>query len=191
MKIVWIGLAGALALCVIILLVRQALLYSSLREITQELEDRLNADTNTTIFVSTGSRTVRTLAARMNVQLEQLRRERLRLQNGDAELKAAITNVSHDLRTPLTAICGYLELLEREPHTDQSKRYLSVIRERTETMRTLTEELLQYSVVTAASDSLREETVSVNPCWSRALPHFTAFYPSAASAPVSSCLMIP
>ena len=75
MKIVWIGLAGALALCVIILLVRQTLLYSSLREITQELEGRLSADTNATIFVSTGSRTVRTLAARMNVQLEQLRRE--------------------------------------------------------------------------------------------------------------------
>ena len=140
MKIVWICLAGALALFVIILLVRQTLLYSSLREITQ---GRLSAATNATIFVSTGSRTVRTLAARMNVQLEQLRRERLRLQNGDAELKAAITNVSHDLRTPLTAICGYLELLEREPHTDQSKRYLSLIRERTETMRTLTEELLQ------------------------------------------------
>ena len=188
MKIVWIGLAGALAVCVIILLVRQALLYSALREITLELEDRLSTDTNTTIFVSTGSRTVRALAARMNVQLEQLRRERLRLQNGDAELKAAITNVSHDLRTPLTAICGYLELLEREPHTDQSKRYLSVIRERTETMRSLTEELLQYSVATAASDGLREETVSVKSVLEQSL---AAFYGVLSERGISPGIKLP
>ena len=48
----------------------------------------------------------------MRRQLRQLRQTRLRYENGDRELKAAITNISHDLRTPLTAICGYLELLE-------------------------------------------------------------------------------
>jgi len=58
----------------------------------------------------------------------------LRLQNGDAELKTAITNISHDLRTPLTAICGYLDLLEQENHTENSRRYLAVIRERTDAM---------------------------------------------------------
>ena len=63
-----------------------------------------------------------------------LRKERLRLQNGDAELKTAITNISHDLRTPLTAICGYLDLLEQENHTENSRRYLAVIRERTDAM---------------------------------------------------------
>ena len=72
MKIVWIGLAGALALCVIILLVRQALLYSSLREITQELEDRLSADTNTTIFVSTGSRTCSSTELTLTVSSRRL-----------------------------------------------------------------------------------------------------------------------
>ena len=46
-----------------------------------------------------------------------------------ALLKAAITNVSHDLRTPLTAVCGYLDLLEQEPHSDASQRYLAIIRE--------------------------------------------------------------
>ena len=35
-----------------------------------------------------------------------LRRERRRLMHGDAELKDAVANISHDLRTPLTAVCG-------------------------------------------------------------------------------------
>ena len=42
------------------------------------------------------------------------RKERHRYQQGDLELKEAVTNISHDLRTPLTAISGYLDLLEGE-----------------------------------------------------------------------------
>lgn len=38
--------------------------------------------------------------------------------SGDRELKEAVTNISHDLRTPLTAIIGYLELLEEEEKSE-------------------------------------------------------------------------
>ena len=41
------------------------------------------------------------------------------------------------LRTPLTAMCGYIELMEREPQTENGKCYLAVIRERTDAMRAL------------------------------------------------------
>lgn len=100
----------------------------------EELEEKLELDTNTLLSISSGDRAVRMLAARINAQLRGLRKERLRLQNGDAELKTAITNISHNLRTPLTAICGYIDLLEQENHTENSRRYLAVIRERTDAM---------------------------------------------------------
>ena len=100
----------------------------------EELEEKLELDTNTLLSISSGDRAVRMLAARINAQLRGLRKERLHLQNGDTELKTAITNISHDLRTPLTAICGYLDLLEQENHTENSRRYLAVIRERTDAM---------------------------------------------------------
>ena len=67
----------------------------------------------------------------------------------DEELKEAVTNISHDLRTPLTAICGYLELLEREDKSEAAARYLEYIGERAEAMRRLTEELFCYSVILA------------------------------------------
>ena len=89
------------------------MLRHSIREVAEELDEKLKTDTNTLISISTGDQAVQTLAAQINEQLAALRRERLRLQNGDAELKAAVTNMSHDLRTPLTAICGYLDLLEQ------------------------------------------------------------------------------
>lgn len=67
-----------------------------------------------------------------------------------------------DLRTPLTAVCGYLDLLEQEPHSEKSKRYLAIIRERTDMMCALTEELFRYSVITTTADSLDPEPVCLN-----------------------------
>lgn len=84
------------------------------------------------------------------------RRERHRYQQGDLELKEAVTNISHDLRTPLTAISGYLDLLEREDKSENVQRYLSQIQNRTKVLKNLTEELFRYSVVTSSQDLIIE-----------------------------------
>lgn len=153
---------ATLALCVLLLLLYLLLLRHSIREVAEELDEKLKTDTNTLISISTGDRSVQALAAQINNQLWALRKERLRLQNGDAELKTAVTNISHDLRTPLTAICGYLDLLEQEPHSEKSKRCLSVVRERTNAMCALTEELFQYSVITSTTDELILQPICLN-----------------------------
>lgn len=113
MELPWIVLTCALAMGVLFLLLYLLSLRRSIREVAEELEEKLGTDTNTLISISTGDRTVRALAARINRQLYALRRERVRLQTGNDELTAAVTNISHDLRTPLTAVCGYLDLLEQ------------------------------------------------------------------------------
>lgn len=130
------------------------------KEIAQSFRDRLAEDTNTLIDVSTGDPYIRRLASEINVQLRLLRQERRRFQQGDRELKESVTNISHDLRTPLTAISGYLSLLEREEHSEKTQRYLSSIRNRTEALKSLTEELFRYSVVTS-SQELKPERLDV------------------------------
>ena len=184
MMIWWIVAVALLAPAALVLVVYLLSLRRAIREVADELDEKLQTDTNTLIAISTGDRAVRALAARINTQLRALRRERLRLQNGDAQLKAAVTNVSHDLRTPLTAICGYLDLLEQEPHSENSRRYLAVIRERTEAMRALTEELLQYSVVTSVPDTLNCEPVSVNDILEQSLAGFYGVFSGRGIAPV-------
>ena len=73
-----------------------------------------------------------------------------------------VTSISHDLRTPLTAICGYLELLEKEPLSAVSLQYVAIIRERTKVMTQLTEELFRYSVVLSVPLAQPLQEVSVN-----------------------------
>ncbi len=137
------------------------LMRKAILEIERSFEDRLAADTNTLIDISSRDPCLCTLASSINTQLRLLREQRHRYQNGDRELKEAVTNISHDLRTPLTAICGYLDLLGKEPLSENAARYLSLVENRTEAMKQLTEELFRYSVILSTQE-LEMEPVCIN-----------------------------
>uniref|UniRef100_UPI004057C78A sensor histidine kinase n=1 Tax=Agathobacter sp. TaxID=2021311 RepID=UPI004057C78A len=151
---------GILLLIIFVLVAKVYFLRKSAQEIAEAFRDRLTADTNILIDISTRDPYMRKLATDINVQLRLLRKERHRYQQGDLELKEAVTNISHDLRTPLTAINGYLDLLEREEKSENVQRYLSQIKNRTEVLKNLTEELFRYSVVTSSQD-LKPEHMDV------------------------------
>ena len=151
---------GILLLIIFVLLAKLYFLRRAAQEIAEAFHDRLAADTNTLIDISTRDPYMRKLAANINIQLRLLRKEHQRYQQGDLELKEAVTNISHDLRTPLTAINGYLDLLESEKKSETVHRYLSQIKNRTEVLKNLTEELFRYSVVTSSQD-LKPERMDV------------------------------
>lgn len=157
----WVLLA-ILAVAVIILTIKICLLRKSAREIREAFAHRVSTDTNTLIDISGRDREMRALAEGINVQLRKLRRERHRFKQGDQDLKEAVTNISHDIRTPLTAICGYLNLLRQEETSETAARYLRIIEERTEEQKRLTEELFCYSVVTSAAEDVSREEVTLN-----------------------------
>lgn len=153
---------GIMAVGIIALLIKIYILRKAAKEIADAFADRLITDTNTLIDSSSGDRYMRNLANSINKGLRKLRAERHRFQQGDMELKDAITNISHDLRTPLTAICGYLDLLEQEETPEAVKRYIQVIRNRAEVMDELTGELFRYSVVISEGRHSDKKPVAVN-----------------------------
>ena len=155
------GAIAILLLIVVVLVVKLRLMRKSADEICQAFAERLATATNTLIDVSSRDRYILRLASQINVQLRRLRGERQRFEQGDAELKEAVTNIAHDLRTPLTAISGYLQLLEREEKSETVARYLSLIDNRADALRELTEELFRYSVITSERE-LNAEPVAVN-----------------------------
>lgn len=181
-------LCGALAAAVLILCVRLLLLQRALDDIAAQLEDRLSSDTNNPIFLSAQDPHARKLAGALNVQLKELRRLRQRYENGDRELKEAVTNVSHDLRTPLTAICGYLELLDKGDKTPAQARYLALIADRAEAMRQLTEELLRYSVAAGPEEGLTAESVDLNAAVEEAV---ASFYGALVEGGVTPSVSLP
>ena len=169
----WI-LCAILALIALVLGGKCALLRRSFDAIRVQFRERLETDTNSLIFLPSRDRRARRLAAEINTQLRLLRRQRRRYLDGDRELKEAVTNISHDLRTPLTAICGYLELMEQEGLSGDAARYLGYIRDRAQALTQLTEELFRYSVVLSTQGSLSPEPVSLNAVLEEALAGYYA-----------------
>lgn len=151
-----------LGLAVVLLVWKIALLRRSAEELRRGVRERLETDTNTLLSIPSRDGAMCRLAAALNGQLRLLRQERQRHQNGDRELKDAVTNISHDLRTPLTAICGYLDLLEGEEMSAPAERYLALIRGRTDHLRNLTEEFFRTASFLAVREEGTLEDVSLN-----------------------------
>lgn len=151
MLLPWI-LCSILAVALLIAIIKIIMLKKSMDEICAEFKRSIEEDTNVQVAISSGDKTARNLAKAINQELSQLRKLKQQYVSGDRELKEAVTNISHDLRTPLTAISGYLDLLEREEKSEKVQKYISQIQNRTETLKSLTEELFRYSVVTTMQD---------------------------------------
>lgn len=152
---VWV-LAAGFALLALGLGWKVALLRHGIKGLRRDLVERRGQETNTLLSLPCRDRELRRLASALNQELRALRQERLRYQQGDKELKEAVVNISHDLRTPLTAISGYLQLLQGQDLPPDAQRYLEQIESRTESMKRLTEELFRYSVVVSEENLARE-----------------------------------
>lgn len=151
-----------LAAVIAVLAIKIVILKRTTRSVCKQLAERLDDDTNCIIYVNTADRDMKKLASDLNTQLKKLRAEHNRYVSGDAELKAAITNISHDLRTPLTAISGYLEVMKKEEKSEKMENYLEIISGRTELMKQLTEELFRYSVILSSDGNAETEELCVN-----------------------------
>lgn len=176
------------AVIVIILLIKIYYMRKSAKEIETAFADRLITDTNTLIDISGRDRYMRSLANSINVQLRILRRQQNRFYQGDLELKNAMTNISHDLRTPLTAISGYLDLLEQEEKSQTAERYLEVIRNRAEMLTELTEELFRYSVLISSESEEHKEPVVINHVLEESM---AAFYTALTDKGITPVIQMP
>ena len=152
---------GILLMVMTILIAKICTLRKSCREIAEAFADRLETDTNNLILISSRDKEMRRLAEAVNEQLRLLRQQRRQYVSGDKELKDAVTNIAHDLRTPLTAIWGYLDLLDRQETSEEVARYLGHIRNRAEALRQLTEELFRYSVILSTAGELTPEACDI------------------------------
>lgn len=162
MSIYIIFLIISLVLIIILLIYYIIGINISIKEIEDNLDIILNNDTNKLITISTSNKRLNRLTTTLNTSLRKIRKLELSYKNGNKELQESITNISHDLRTPLTAIKGYIDLIKKEKSKKKIVEYLKIIENKTEDLAILTEQLYDYSKSLDLKDKLKKEKVCIN-----------------------------
>ena len=149
--IILIVLCIVLAIALIAAIVKIVLLRRGFDELTDNIEDQVNCKTQIPVTLTTADPCARRTAETLNRELGKLQDERNRYMNGNRQISQAVTEISHDIRTPLTAINSYLDLMKDETDEELKALYLERIKSRTLSLSDLADELFKYSTSTDQS----------------------------------------
>lgn len=129
----------------IILYIRHYLYRRQIKNICRRLKYIQENDTNMLIPVDIDAKEINELVSMINDTNLSFRNEIIKYRRKDEMLKEAITNLSHDIRTPLTSLNGYFQLLEESDNAADNKRYMGIIQGRIDVLKALLEELFTYT----------------------------------------------
>jgi len=153
---------GFFAIGFIVVLIKLISIKKDLRKMGKKLMKitHLQNNTNALLTTDTFDKDISVLVQGINVMLKNNRQGYLDVQQMEATLKRAITNISHDLRTPLTSAKGYLQMAESEELDENTRqRYLSIIRGRLDALTVLMDSLFVFSQAVEGNITLQRVNV--------------------------------
>ncbi|MDF2834682.1 MAG: two-component sensor histidine kinase, partial [Paenibacillus sp.] len=153
----------ALVLLVLILLLRLAFMKKELRRLSNQMKRFHQGLTGKKIDIALMDKDLENLAGDINQLIDlaiQSNRDKIR---NDRELRQAIANMSHDLRTPLTSIMGYIQLLKaNHVSVEKRKEYISIAYATTKRLHGLLHDFFELSTVQSTDYRLKAEPLQLN-----------------------------
>lgn len=162
---------------IILLLFRYSFIRREMNNVTRELERIRAEQTNEYIQINVGHQVVERLAVEINQLIEEKQEVRGSAVRAERELAGMITSMSHDLRTPLTAIIGYVQLLEDPAITPETRaHYLAIVRGRASQLHALIQSFFALSAIQSGEEQLHTEQVNIQEVvQSSVLPYYDLF----------------
>ena len=142
---------AALALTIVVLILIIFVIKKNIREVRQELEKTKDEDYNRQIRVSLFDKDVEGLAAEINHNIDYQKELKLETEKSRRQLEQSISDIAHDLRTPLTVVKGNLQMLEKEDLSPKGREYLEISARKAITLKSMVDEFFELSVLESDS----------------------------------------
>lgn len=138
----WAIAATIIALGLLVALIQYR---KQIRKNCQQLQVMQKHSSNQRLTSEVPYREINELVMRINDICNQYREESIAVERNENNLKEAIANLSHDIRTPLTSLDGYVQLLVMSDSPEDREHYLQIIQNRIASLKELLEELFTYT----------------------------------------------
>lgn len=161
MENLWMITTFILLIVLIIFVLYHIYYRMNIRHITKQLEEIMNlTDTNQLLTVIAKQKVISNLVNVLNNLMKDIRLSRIHIKRLNKNFRESITNISHDLRTPLTTANGYVQMLQTSIIEEERQEYLAIVLERQNMVRKLLEQLFEY--VRIESGEIIYETVPID-----------------------------
>lgn len=152
-----------LSLLLIIFLTQLLFTRKQIKNITEQLRSYNMGKTNKKIDITILDKEIENIASEINNLIDLHAQSNIEKKSAERELRQAVANMSHDLRTPLTSILGYIQLIESHEVTEEEKKeYLAVAKDRTKRLQILLNDFFELSIIESVDHSLKFENLKMN-----------------------------
>lgn len=150
-------------IALVYVLTRLYLLKKEIKRATKQLEELNNNRVDKKIDIRYFDRDIEKLTKEINYQIDLTKKAKAEKRVTENELKQAISYISHDIRTPMTSILGYIQLLESDELTSEMRsEYTSVIKNGAKRLKVLLEDFFELSIIEQADYPVKIESVKLN-----------------------------
>lgn len=154
---VWI-----VAVVAVLLLIYIVMLKKELKKIKEELEKTKEAGYNRQLRVTLFDRDLTNLAVQLNDNLDYQKHLKQKSEEAEGRWKQSVSDIAHDLRTPLTVVRGNLQMLEREGEmTEKQKAYTAICMDKTDALKCMLDDFFELSVLESDSAPVEMETIDM------------------------------
>ena len=155
------GLAFIVGIFCVVLIIYLTGIKLQLRSIKKQLERRKKEQSKSPVLLEFQDKDLDSLTVALNEVLKQESDLRVSQEIQEREFKNLITNISHDLRTPLTVMKGYLQLIERCELDENAREYLGICFHHTDELERRIRQFFEYSYWVNQEEEVQLHTVNV------------------------------
>ena len=148
------------------------ILINDIKKINEQIDYKNEHESHFEISIQSNLKQIKYLQKKINSLYKKIQEiEELALKK-EKEMQTLMSGISHDIRTPLTSMQGYLKLIEETSDEEEKKKYLDTIEYRLETLKTILEDLFLHSKINDSDYQIKKEEFEIYPLICKVLASF-------------------